>query len=672
MVMPQQTSDHGGAGERVQCDEEGAAPHGRDFERENQGSRMFGCQPNFRYTELTDSTDGEPTMKGLRERLANNEVVVFDGGVGTYLYEKGIFINTCFDELNLTNADLVASVHRDYVVAGSDVVETNTFGANRFRLAPHGLEKKVYDINRRGAEIARSAARGAALVAGSVGPLGVQIEPLGKLSFDEAKDVFKEQIRGLIDGGADIVILETFSFIPELAQAVRAVRELDATVPIIAQVTVNDDARLLSGAGLETVVRDIGSLRIDAIGMNCSVGPKSMLDALEQLKGMTSLPISVQPNAGLPQNVGGRNLYLMSPEYLAEYAKRFILTGATIVGGCCGTNPEHIKAIRRAVSALRPSLRMGETKGDLKVDAPETVKVTSFVEKSRLSGKLARGEFVSLVELVSPRGVSPVKEIEKARQLHRFGIDAINIPDGPRASARMSALALASLIQREVGIEAVLHFACRDRNVIGMQSDLLGAWALGLRNILAITGDPPKLGTYPDAKAVFDVDAIGLTNLITRLNHGLDLAGNAIGDPTAFSIAVGVNPGAINLDEELRRLDWKIEAGAEYMITQPVFDLKLLEAFLRRIEHIKLPLLCGIWPLISYRNAEFMSNEVPGAHVPVEILERMKKTTTKEEGFAEGVAIARETFEHVKGEVAGVQLAAPMGKIEGVFSILEK
>ncbi len=609
-------------------------------------------------------------MKGLRERLTNNEVIVFDGGVGTYLYEKGIFINTCFDELNLTNPDLVSSVHRDYVTAGADAIETNTFGANKFRLAPHGLEKKVYEINKRGAELARGAAKGMALVAGSVGPLGVQIEPLGKLSFDEAKDVFKEQIRGLLDGGADIIILETFSLVPEIAQAVRAVKELNETIPIIAQVTVNDDGRLLSGAGLGLFVHDITPLGVDVLGMNCSVGPKSMLDALEDLKSMTNLPISVQPNAGLPQSVGGRNLYLMSPEYLAEYAKRFIQTGASIVGGCCGTNPEHTKAIRRAVSALRPTMRLGTSEADFKLETPATVSITPFVNKSRLANKLARNKFVTLVELVSPRGVSPAKELEKARALNRFGIDAINIPDGPRASARMSALALASLIQRDVGIEAVLHFACRDRNVIGMQSDLLGAWALGLRNILAITGDPPKLGTYPDAKAVFDVDAIGLTNLINRLNHGLDLAGNVIGDPTAFSIAVGVNPGAINMDEELRRLDWKIEAGAEYLITQPVFDLAILEKFLRRIEHVKLPLLCGIWPLISYRNAEFMNNEVPGAHVPKEIMERMKKTTTKEEGFAEGVAVARETYERVRKDVAGVQLAAPLGKIEGVFAIL--
>ena len=609
-------------------------------------------------------------MSGFREKLSRG-IVVFDGGVGTYLYEKGIYINTCFDELNLTAPDLVSSVHRDYVNAGADVIETNTFGANRFRLSPHGLEKKAYEINKKGAEIARAAASEQALVAGSVGPLGVQIEPLGKLSFDEAKEAFKDQIKGLLDGGVDLIVLETFSYLGELVQAVRAVKELSSTIPLMAQVTVNDEGRMLSGAELESFVNEISPLGVDVIGMNCSVGPKAMLDALEHLKQITHLPISVQPNAGLPQSVGGRNLYLMSPEYLSEYAKRFILTGASVVGGCCGTNPEHIRAIRRAVQALQPSKRMDTEGINLKVKAPETVKIVEKKDKSRLASKLARGQFVTLVELVSPRGVSPAREIEKARRLHRFGIDAINVPDGPRASARMSALAMTALIQRDAGIETLLHFACRDRNVIGMQSDLLGAWALGLRNVLAITGDPPKLGTYPDATAVFDVDAIGLTNLINRLNHGLDLAGNPIGEPTGFSIAVGVNPGAINMDEELRRLDWKIEAGAEYLITQPVFDLEILENFMRRIEHVKLPLLCGIWPLISYRNAEFMNNEVPGARVPPDILDRMRKTSTKEEGFAEGVLIARETYERVRGEVAGVQLAAPLGRIEGVFSMLE-
>ena len=611
-------------------------------------------------------------MKGFRERLQNNEVVVFDGGVGTYLYEKGIYINTCFDELNITNPDIVSEVHRDYVTAGADVIETNTFGANRFKLAPHGLEPKVFEINLKGAQLAKAAARGEVLVAGSVGPLGVQIEPLGKLSYDEARDAFKEQVRGLLDGGVDLIVLETFALVAELNQAIRAVKELNRDIPVMAQVTINDDGNLLSGATLESFVKGVENTGVDALGLNCSVGPRAMLDALETLKTLTAMPISVQPNAGLPQNIGGRNIYMTSPEYMAEYAKRFIQTGATIVGGCCGTNPEHIRAIRRAVRALQPVKRMDRNPAGLTVTAPEAVHVAGRTEKSRLSTKLARGEFVTLAELVSPRGVSPLKEVAKARRLHHFGIDAINIPDGPRASARMSALAMAAIIQRDIGIETVLHFACRDRNVIGMQSDLLGAWALGLRNVLAITGDPPKLGNYPNATAVFDVDAIGLTNVINRLNHGLDLAGNPIGDPTGFSIGVGVNPGAINLDEELKRLEWKIEAGAEYMITQPVFDIRILERFMKRIAGVKVPLICGIWPLVSYRNAEFMNNEVPGASVPGEILERMRKTTTKEEGFAEGVTIARETFERVRGNVAGIQISAPMGRIEGIFTILEK
>jgi len=608
-------------------------------------------------------------MKTFRERLGK-EVIVFDGGVGTYLYEKGIYINACFDELNLTNPDLVLQVHRDYVSAGADVLETNTFGANRFKLASYNLDGKVAEISRRGVELARAAAGDAVLVAGSVGPLGIQIEPLGRLSFDEAKDAFREQVAALLEGGADLIVLETFGHIPELLQAIRAVRELSADIPLMAQATISDELTLLSGAPLEAFAREVGAQKVDVIGLNCSVGPKSMLDGLEMLKPLTALPVSVQPNAGNPQSIGGRNLYMTSPEYLAEYAKRFIQTGAAIVGGCCGTNPDHIRAIRRAVQALQPATRMDLRAETLAVKAPEAVRVYEKTEKSRFFTKVHRSEFVTLVELVSPRGVSPSVQVEKARRLHQLGIDAVNIPDGPRASARMSALALAVIIQREVGIEAVLHFACRDRNVIGMQSDLLGAWALGLRNILAITGDPPKLGNYPDATAVFDVDSIGLTNLINRLNHGLDLAGNPIGDPTGFSIGVGVNPGAINLEEELRRLDWKVDAGAEYMITQPVFDIGILERFMRRIAHVKIPLICGIWPLSSFRNAEFMNNEVPGASVPPQIMDRMRRATTKEAAFAEGVSIARETYERVRRDVAGVQLSAPMGRIEGIFRIL--
>jgi homocysteine S-methyltransferase len=608
-------------------------------------------------------------LKSFKDRL-NHEIIIFDGGVGTCLYDKGIFINTCFDELNLINPDLVREVHRDYIAAGADVIETNTFGANRFKLAPHGLEKKVHEVNLAGARLAVGAAAGQVLVAGSVGPLGVQIEPLGKVSLDEAKECFKEQIQGLIEGGVDLIILETFTLIPELQQALRAVREISPDIPLIAQVTIGDDGCMLSGATLASFVAAVLDFQPDVVGMNCSVGPKAMMEALEELKTLTHLPISVQPNAGLPQTVGGRNIYMSSPEYMAEYSKRFIQAGASVVGGCCGTDPTHIKAIRRAVSALQPAKRMDQQISALEVTAPVEVHVATMAEKSRLSNKLLRKQFVTLVELVSPKGVNPVKELDKARKLHHFGIDAINIPDGPRASARMSALALTALIQREIGIEPVLHVACRDRNVIGLQSDLLGAWALGIRNLIAITGDPPKLGNYPDATAVFDVDAIGLVNLINRLNHGLDLAGNPIGEPTAFNIGVGVNPGALNPEEEVRRLDWKVEAGADYIVTQPVFDVRILESFVKRIQHIKIPILCGIWPLISFRNAEFMNNEVPGCSVPRELLERMRKTTTKEEGFAEGVKIASETYQHIKGEFAGVQLSAPMGRIEGIFQIL--
>lgn len=609
-------------------------------------------------------------MKSFRERLGN-EIILFDGGTGTYLYEKGVYINRCFDELNLTNPELVTEVHRDYINAGADIIETNTYGANTFKLTPHGLGSKVYEINLRGAQLAKALAKDSVLVAGAVGPLGVQIEPLGKLSFDETKDAFKEQIKGLLDGGVDLIILETFALVEEMIQAIRAVRELNADLPIVAQVTINESGTLLSGAPLERFIEKLKDYPVDVVGINCSVGPKAMLDALENLRSLTDIPISVQPNAGLPQNISGRNIYMTSPEYMAEYAKRFIQTGAAIVGGCCGTNPTHIRAMRKAVQALQPARKMDIKISDLQVEKPPEIKIYEKNEKSRLSNKLLKKEFVKLVELVSPKGVSPTKEVEKARKLYHSGIDAINIPDGPRASARMSALALAAIIQKEVGIETVLHIACRDRNVIGMQSDLLGAWALGLRNILAITGDPPKLGNYPDATAVFDVDAIGLTNIINRLNHGLDIAGNPIGDPTGFCTGVGVNPGAINLDEELKRLDWKIEAGAEFMITQPVFDIKLLENFMKRIEKIKLPLICGIWPLVSFRNAEFMNNEVPGATVPQEILKRMKKMTTKEDGFNEGVKIARETFEHVKTFADGVQISAPLGRIEAIFDMIE-
>ncbi|MBR9976340.1 MAG: bifunctional homocysteine S-methyltransferase/methylenetetrahydrofolate reductase [Bacteroidetes bacterium] len=605
---------------------------------------------------------------GFLERLTRG-VVLFDGGIGTEFYRRGVFINKCYDELNLSNPTLVEQVHRDYVKAGVDVIETNTFGANPSKLSAHGLLDSLEDINRRGAEIARLAAGDDVYVAGSIGPLGVQMEPLGPLAREEVRELFARQIRALCAGGVDLFVLETFIYPEELEQAILAVREC-CDKPVIAQITINDDTSSLTGASPEVLVQEMAAMGPDVLGVNCTVGPSVMLNWLEQVRGLTALPIAVMPNAGKPKSVDGRNIYLTSPEYLGTYAKRYIQAGANVIGGCCGTGPEHIRHMRNAISAYG-SKAQEPVVSARDFDIPSDVTVLPREEKSRLARRLADGHFVTMVELVAPRGVSAASEVEKARKLFYYGIDVINIPDGPRASARMSAMALAATLQREVGIETLLHYACRDRNVIGIQSDLLGAWALGLRNILAVTGDPPKLGNYPDATAVFDVDAIGLVNIINRLNHGLDIAGNPIGAPAALHIGVAANPGAPNMEQELRRLDWKAEAGAEFIVTQPVFDLDVFHSFMHRIEHLHLPVIAGLWPLASLRNAEFMNNEVPGCSVPEHLIERLRRhADSKEAGRAEGVAIAHETLEQMKEHIAGVQISAPFGRIETVFEVL--
>lgn len=604
----------------------------------------------------------------FRERLESS-VILFDGGMGTEIYKRGVFINTCYDALNLTNPALVSQIHADYVRAGVDVIETNTFGANPSKLAAHGLEDKVHEINVAGAHLARTAAGEDVYVAGSIGPLGLQIEPLGPLSYDEAMQLFAQQVLALVEGGVDLFILETFVYHTELLQAVRAVRSL-CDLPIIAQMTINDDGTSLTGADPDILIEELESVGADVIGVNCTVGPASMLSWLERARELTSIPISVMPNAGKPRNVDGRNIYMTSPEYMGSYARRFIQSGAAIIGGCCGTGPEHIRQMRDVISAIAPVARRVSVSSHPLHVAPD-IEVVARQDKSRLASRLAAGRFVTFVEIVSPRGVSAAGEIGKARLMNYHGIDVINIPDGPRASARMSALALAVQIQREVGIETVLHYTCRDRNVIGMQSDLLGAHALGLRNILAVTGDPPKLGNYPDATAVFDVDAIGLVNIIHRLNHGQDIAGNPIGAPTSFHIGVAANPAALNLDHELRRLDWKVEAGAECIVTQPVFDVDVFTTFMKRISHIRLPVIAGLWPLASLRNAEFMKNEVPGCVVPDALLERMRIPDSKEAARAEGIAIAREILDSIRPFIAGVQISVPFGRMETVDELLD-
>ncbi len=605
----------------------------------------------------------------LRDLLNDGKVHVLDGAMGTMLYSKGFLLNVCYDELNLKQPKLVQEVHEAYVRAGAEILETNTFGANPLKLNSFGLADETERINQAAARLAHAAAAGRASVVGAIGPLGVRIEPFGALARDEACAHFSHQVKGLLTGGVDGFILETFSDVEELHAALRAVQSL-SDLPVIAQMTIGDDGLTHYGTAPETFAKQLAEWGADVIGVNCSVGPAGVLEAVEKLVKATDRPISAVPNAGLPKDVGDRKIYLASPEYMASYARRMIEAGARIVGGCCGTTPEHIKKIRDYVASVvprhQPVVHSRET-----VAPPAGVEEVPLAARSRWGAKLAAGKLVTSVEIVPPKGVDPTPMLEQCRALKAAGVDAVNVPDGPRAQSRMGVLPSAILIQKEVGIETVIHYCCRDRNLLGMLSDILGAHAAGLRNILIITGDPPKMGPYPEATAVFDIDSIGLTNLVYRLNHGLDPGNNPIGAPTSWAIGVGVNPGAVELDRELSRFHWKVDAGAEFAVTQPVFDVGQLEGFLKRVEAYRIPIVAGIWPLISLRNAEFLANEVPGVVVPAEVLERMRRAQDKgkEAALAEGVTIAREMFQQVKGSVQGVQVSAPFGRVEVALEV---
>jgi homocysteine S-methyltransferase len=615
-------------------------------------------------------------VNDLLTRLKQGPVLC-DGAMGTLLYAQGVFINKCYDELNLTQPDLIRNIHQEYLNAGAEIIETNTFGGNSFRLGRHGLADKVNEVNQKGAELAREAAdafnlKKAAnvLVAGSIGPVGLRIEPLGKTSREEARASFREQITALVAGGVDLLMLETFGYLEELHQAILAAREIAPDKLLVAQVTIDEDGNCLDGASPETFTSKLNGWDVDVIGCNCSVGPVAMLEAIERIRRLTDKPLAAQPNAGIPRSIEGRNIYLCSPEYMASYARKFVNAGVNLVGGCCGTTPEHIKAMN---SALRMADAKGKTGGFRVItEAKRESSITPppLSQRSNLGKKLAAGEFVTLVEIVPPKGVDFRKEVEGAKFLKAAGIDAINIPDSPRASARMSNMALCLLVQQQAGIETVLHFTCRDRNVLSMQSELLGAYTTGLHNLICITGDPPKLGNYPDATAVFDVDAIGLVNIVRNLNHGLDVGGNPIGSGTRFMIGVGANPGIVNIDEEVRRFEYKVEAGAEYAVTQPVFDIALLEQFLRRIDHHRVPVLAGIWPLTSVRNAEFMKNELR-VSVPDAIIDRMARAPNADAARAEGILIAREMLHQVRGLVQGAQVAAPLGRYSSAIDVLD-
>ena len=604
-------------------------------------------------------------------------LVLFDGAMGTMLYSRGVFINQCYDELNVRAPDLVREVHVAYVKAGAEVLETNSFGANRFKLSQFGLGTQVRELNRKAAELAREAADTGhdVLVAGAVGPLGVRLEPYGSTSTAEAREVFREQMEGLKAGGADLFIMETFGDLHEIGEAIAAAREVDPAMPVIAQMTIGADGLTPYGATPEDVAHALDRFGVDVIGLNCSVGPQAILDAIEKMAPLTSKKLSAQPNAGMPRDVGGRSMYMASAEYMAEYARHLVNAGAKVIGGCCGTTPEHIHAMCEGVRPLSPRFARSAKPVDLTVgsapvlrDGPRTpdLEAVPMSDRSRWGSKIAAGTFVTSVEIVPPRGVDATRMLADVAKLKEAGVDAVNVPDGPRAQSRMGALLTSLLIEQRVGIEAVTHYACRDRNLLGMLSDLLGASAVGLRNLLLITGDPPKMGPYPSATAVFDIDAIGLTNLVRNLNHGRDPGDNAIGAPTRFVIGVGVNPAPIDLEHELKRFAWKVEAGAEFAVTQPVFDASQLENFLRRTEGARVPIVAGIWPLVSVRNAEFLANEVPGVSVPAEVIERMRNASdkSKEHAVAEGIAIAREMLQRVRGAVQGVQVSAPFGKVE--------
>ncbi len=606
------------------------------------------------------------------ERLERG-VILGDGAMGTQLYERGVYINRNYDDLNLTDAHLIKAVHRDYIQAGAQVIETNTFGANPIKLGKHGLADKTFEINEAGATIARRCADEATnvYVAGSIGPLGKPIAPMGKVTEEEAREAFVKQTKGLVTGGIDLVILETFLDLHEIVIAIQAVKSVKPDMPIVAMMTIDHTGMTAYGRTPEQIAATLAAEPCDVIGLNCSTGPQTILEGIQIIREVTDKPLSAFANAGEPKLVEGRILYLSTPEYFAEYAKRLIQNGVRFIGGCCGTGPQHIKQMASAIRALLPQDRVTVALGmrealESREEIVAAVDLPPRGERSELGRLLEEGKYPVSCELHPPKSSTTEKIIEQVRLLKAAGIDVVNIPDGPRASARMSPMALAHIIRSETSMDVLLHYTCRDRNILGIQSDLLGCEALGLDNILCVTGDPPKLGDYPMATAVFDVDAVGLLRIASRLNRSQDLAGNPIPAPTRFFLGAGFNPGAIDMTIEVDRLHQKIEAGAEFILTQPVFDQEKLFSALERADKIDVPVLVGILPLASFRNAEFYHNEVPGMTVPEQIRERMRRVSdeSRERVQAEGIAIAQEALLSVKEKVQGVYVMPPFGRIE--------
>jgi len=602
--------------------------------------------------------------------------ILFDGGMGTELYFRGVYVNQCYDEINRTQPDLVKAIHADYLSAGAEVIETNTFGANRYKLDSHGLAADTADLNIRSAELARAAVENSgskAYVSGAIGPLGKRQAPLGTIEPSDVRAAFKEQAESLIEGGVDLISIETMIEVVELEQAVQAVREV-SDIPIVAQISISNWYLDTQGPLLDLMVELLEKYNVNAVGVNCSIGPSKLLEAAKYLVQQTDLPVIVQPNAGELEWVDGRLICRATPEYFAEYTKRLILSGVKLVGGCCGSTPAHIRAMNAALRAIVPEL------SKVKITARKITAVkdgaakpeTPYRERSQMAADLEDGKFVYSVELNPPRSTAVRRILSKCNELKNNGVILVNIPDGPRASARLSNLVIASEVQKQVGIEAIIHYTCRDRNILGIQSELLGAEVLGIDNVLCVTGDPPKLGDYPMATAVFDVDAIGLLRIADNLNHGMDLAGNPIVKGTDFHLGCGVNPGAVDLTLEINRLHQKIENGARYILTQPVFEEELFLKFIKRADVGKIPILVGILPLASFRNAEFFHNEVPGMEVPEHIRERLRPISDKEKAMETGVEIAAEALSKTAPYASGAYIMPPFGRIELALGVIDQ
>lgn len=609
-------------------------------------------------------------MKNIIEDI-KNRTLIFDGAMGTAIYSKGIFVNACYDELNLSNPNLIKEIHKGYVDAGADVILTNTFGANSIKLKKYGLGNKCKEINIAGVKLAKEVTGENVYVLGSVGSrlkLGTMITSENKQEITESYD---EQISALTEAGVDGIMFETFFDINELLLACQTAKKYN--IPVIASITSRKELETPEGLDIVKAVKKLDSSEyVDILGLNCTIGPHAMLSAVKKVIDKINKPLIVQPNAGSPKQIDGRTIYMNTPEYFTTYCKHYAELGVKGIGGCCGTDKTHIEDMAKAVKAITSTKKKVEIM-TCNSEECQNMEVTPTIEKSNFAKKLYSKEHATTIEITPPRSTDLTEVIKKVKQCKEENIDAINIPDGPRASSRISPLVTALMIEQQTGMETILHYCCRDRNLIGMQSDLLGGYAGGLKNYLIVTGDPPKLGNYPDATAVFDVDSVGLTTVVNNLNHGLDIAGNIINPPTSILIGVGANPCALDFEKEINHFYNKVNAGAEYVITQPVFDTDSLMKFLDRInkDDKAIPVVAGIWPLVSYRNAMFLKTEVPGVVVPDKIIERMSKAKTKEDGIKTGIEIAVEMKEYLADSVQGYQVSAPFGKVECAVDVLK-